>query len=72
MFGRKEKNMIVFKAKNGLSVGKAVELMALLEKTAATFPNVTVCFELEGDFIHSAEESDDRDDDASGHIFDKL
>ena len=62
MFGKKKKNMIVFKVKNGLSAGESVELMAILEEMAVVFPHVTVRFELEGDFVHSAKKSDDRDD----------
>lgn len=65
MFGRKENNKIIFKVQNNLTAETFVDFIKFYNKLAIAFPNVTVCVELEGDFVKSAEEHDDekeRDD----------
>lgn len=59
MFGRKENNKITLKAHSGLTTEGFVEFVKMCNKLATAFPNVTVCVELEGAFIKTAEESDD-------------
>ena len=60
MFGRKENNVIVIKAKNGLGAEGLVAAAAALENLAHTFPNVTVRLELEGWNEESSNKGDDR------------
>ena len=57
MFGRKENNKITLKAHNGLTAEAFAEFVKTCNKLAIAFPNVTVCVELEGDFVKSTEES---------------
>lgn len=60
MFGRKENNVIVIKAKNGLGAKGLVAAAAMLEKQAHISPNVTVRLELEGWNEESSNKGDDR------------
>lgn len=57
MFGRKENNKITLKVQNGLTSKDFVDFVKTFNKLAIAFPNVTVCVELEGDFVKSTEES---------------
>ena len=60
MFGRKENNVIVIKATNGLGAEGLVAAAAALEKLTHTFPSVTVRLELEGWNEESSNKGDDR------------
>ena len=60
MFGRKENNVIVIKAKNGLGAEGLLAAAAALEKLTHTFPSVTVRLELEGWNEESSNKGDDR------------
>ena len=59
LFGRKENNSAVIRAKNGLGAEGLVELACALEKVARAFPNVTMRIELEGWNEKLTDKSDD-------------
>lgn len=59
MFARKENNKVILKMKNGLTSESFSDFVKTCDKLATAFPRVTVCVELEGDFIASAKECDD-------------
>ena len=62
MFGNRENNKIIIKGKNGFTAEAFVEFVKTVNTLATTFPRVTVCFELEGDFVKSEKQCDDGDD----------
>ena len=62
MFGRKENNFVVIRAKNGLGAEGLVELASALEKQAHAFPHVTIRFELGGWNEKLVNKGDDRND----------